>query len=382
MRLTVQQEDFRRGLDAAARAVPSRIVLPMTGNILLEAAGGKLKLTATDAETVFISYAVDAEVEEGGAFALPSRLLRDFVATLSDGRIALTLDAGSRRMGFSCTSDEAWIAGQPAEDFPPIPPADGETDIPFHRAVLRRSIGLVAFAASTDDANPALSGVHFDVRDGTLRLAAADGFRLAVSTFDLPAADSPARKAIVPARALGELARLLGEGAGMGSMTFNEAGTQALFDLGYARLGAQLVQASFPDYERLIPGASATRAEVGRKEFEDKARSASIFARDGSGAARIAAAPGEGGTFGRLSVSARGDPEGDGGSEGRIDALVEGAEAKVALNARYLLDVLRALDCQRAEIGIDSASSPVVVRPADGRDDDYVHVLMPMFVQW
>ena len=385
MRLTVRQEDFHRGLAAVVRAAPFPKSIPVTGNILLEASGGRLTLTATDAETLFIAYAVDAEVEEDGAIALPSRLLHDFIAEILPGRVNLALNKGSSRMSIACARNEASIKGRAAEEFPPLPPADGGTDIPFRRAVLRRSIGLVDFAAATDDTRPALSGVHFSIRGGTLRLAAADGFRLAVSTTDLPDADSPEREAVVPARALGELVRLLGEGggAGMGWMTFNEAATQVLFDLGHARLGAQLVQAPFPGYEQLIPDGPATLAEAGREEFEHHARSASIFARDGSGAVRLAAVPGGGGAIGRITVSAQGDPDGDGSgvSEGLIGAMVEGAEAKTALNARYLVDVLRKLDCGRVKIGIGFVSDPVAVRPAAG-GDDYVHVLMPMFVQW
>ena len=97
---------------------------------------------------------------------------------------------------------------------------------------------------------------------------------------------------------------------------------------------------------------------------------------------RLVASPGADGAPGQLTVTARSESGGDqGGSyEGRIDALVEGEEAKIAFNSRYLTEVLQALGSDRVTIETTSPSSPGVLRPVG--DDDYVHVVMPMFVQW
>ena len=112
-------------------------------------------------------------------------------------------------------------------------------------------------------------------------------------------------------------------------------------------------------------------------EFMREARIASIFARDGSGIVRLIASPGEDST-GRLTVTARAEEVGN--NEGEIDALVEGEEARIAFNSRYLIEVLGALDTDRVAIETSSPSSPGVIRPVG--NDDYVHVVMPMFVQW
>ena len=218
--------------------------------------------------------------------------------------------------------------------------------------------------------------MHFALRDGSLRLAAADGFRLAVNTIEV-GEDSADREAIVPARALNELARLLPEVREQISVTFNPAGTQVLFDLGHATLIAQLIQGTFPNYEQLIPSSHGTRTEVTVSEFMRETRIASIFARDGSGIVRLVATPGDGST-GRLTVTARAEEVGN--NEGEIDALVEGEEARIAFNSRYLIEVLGALDSDRVAIETSSPSSPGVIRPVP--DDGYVHVVMPMFVQW
>ena len=377
MRLTVQQEDLHRGLSAVSRAVPARSTLPITGNILLEAEGDRLTLSATDVETIVITYTVAAEVTEAGAITLPSRLLSDFVATLPPQPIELSLAERSRQVSLSCARNEASIGGQDAEDFPPIPSVDDSGSLELDADAIRRAISQVVFAAATDDSRPVLTGVHFAIRGDALKLAAADGFRLAVHSLEVPPGTSE-REAIVPARALGELARLLTEVADPITITFNAANTQVLVDLGHATLIAQLIQGTFPNYEQLIPSGHVTRTEIAVGEFMRETRIASIFARDGSGIVRLVASPGENGSPGRLLVTARAEEVGN--NEGEIDALVEGEEAKIAFNSRYLIEVLGALDSDRVAIETSSPSSPGVLRPVG--DEDYVHVVMPMFVQW
>ena len=377
MRLTVQQEDLHRGLSAVSRAVPARSTLPITGNILLEAEGDYLKLSATDVETIVITYTVPAVVTEAGAITLPSRLLSDFVATLPPQPIELSLADRSRQVSLSCARNEASIGGQDADDFPPIPPVESAGSLQLDAAAIRRAISQVVFAAATDDSRPVLTGVHFAIRGDALKLAAADGFRLAVHTLEVPP-DTAEREAIVPARALGELGRLLAEVDSPITITFNAANTQVLIDLGHATLIAQLIQGTFPNYEQLIPNGHATRTEIAVGEFMRETRIASIFARDGSGIVRLVANPGEGGAPGRLLVTARAEEVGN--NEGEIDALVEGEEAKIAFNSRYLIEVLGALDSDRVAVETSSPSSPGVLRPVG--DDAYVHVVMPMFVQW
>ena len=359
-----------------ARAVPTRSTLPITNNILLEADDDQLTLSATDAETIAITYRIASGITEPGTITLPSRLLSDFVATLPPQPIEISLAERSRQVSLSCARNEASIGGQAADEFPPIPPVEDGDTIQLDADALRHSINQVAFAAATDDSRPVLTGVHFALRDGSLRLAAADGFRLAVNTIEV-GEESADREAIVPARALNELARLLPEVSEQISVTFNPAGTQVLFDLGHATLIAQLIQGTFPNYEQLIPSGHATRTEVTVGEFMRETRIASIFARDGSGIVRLVASPGDGST-GRLTVTARAEEVGN--NEGEIDALVEGEEARIAFNSRYLIEVLGALDSDRVAIETSSPSSPGVLRPVP--DDGYVHVVMPMFVQW
>ncbi len=377
MRVACSQDDLHRGLSAVARAIPARTTLPITQHVLLEAQDGSITLSATDAETIAITYRISATIAEPGSITLPSRLLSDFVATLPPAEITMTLAERSRQVSLTCARNEASIGGMDPDDFPPIPPATDSDPVRVERDRLRRALSKVVFAAATDDSRPVLTGVHFAMSGTEIKLAAADGFRLSAHTLQL---ESPVteRNVIVPARSLSELTRLLGEASEEVTITFNAAATQVQFDLGHAKLMAQLIQGSFPNYQQLIPAAHTTRTEVGVAEFARETRIASIFARDGSGIVRLEATPGVDGAPGRLSISARADEVGN--NQGELDAVVEGDAAKVAFNSRYLSDVLGAIDAERVAIETTSPSSPGVFRPIG--DDNFVHVVMPMFVQW
>ena len=378
MRLSCEQEDLSRGLSAVSRAIPARTTLPITNHVLIEAADDSITLSATDAETIAITYTIKGDVLAPGSLTLPSRLLSEFVGSLPPSRIEMTLAERSRQAHLSCSRNEASIGGMDPEEFPPIPPASELPALRLPAADLRRGLNRVVFAAATDDARPVLTGVQMAIGGAKVVLAAADGFRLSVHTLEL-AEETEERTAIVPARALAELLRLLPEGGeAKVAVTFNASGRQAQFDIGHATLVAQLIEGTFPNYEQLIPPSHTTRTEVLLDEFIREARIASIFARDGSGIVRLIANEGEQGQPGRLLISARAEEIGT--NEGDIDGIVEGEEAKIAFNGRYLTDVLQAVGTERVALETSSPSSPGVFRPVG--DDSFVHVVMPMFVQW
>jgi DNA polymerase-3 subunit beta len=377
MKVLSLQENLSKGLGIVGRAVAVRSTLPITSHILLATDGGRLKLAATNLE-IALSCWIGAQVEEEGAITIPARLLIDFVNSLPNERIELTLGPRGRQVHVQCARNEATIGGMDADDFPPIPSVDGGGSIELDPQLLHKAITQVVFAAATDDSRPVLTGVDAVLEGDEFTLAAADGFRLAVHKLKLSKPVPERTEVIIPARALGELNRLLAEEEDTVEMTFNAARTQVLYRLKNVELVAQLVQGTFPNYGQLIPQSYTSKAVVEVSEFLRETRIASIFARDGSGIVRLQFAPGEELKPGRMTVSARAEEVGD--NQGEIDASVEGDEAKIAFNGKYLQEVLQVLNSGQVALETTSPSSPGVIRPLGV--ENYVHVVMPMFVQW
>jgi DNA polymerase-3 subunit beta len=351
--------------------------LPITQNILLSAEQSHLKLAATNLEMATTCW-IGAKIEQEGDITAPARLLIDFVNSLPNDLIEINLPAASRILELKSGHFQAHINGIDAADFPPIPQISDGLNTSIEASALREGITQVVFAAATEESRPVLTGINSEFDGDQLNLVAADGFRLAVHKTTLGSPVSEKTTVIIPARTLNELNRLLSEQEEPVEITINEQKSQALFRLKNAEIVSQLIQGSFPNYSQVIPQSYTTRAVVDINEFLRVTKMSSIFARDASGIVRLVITPGTELSPGKVTVSAQAEEVG--GNVGEIDALIDGEEAKIAFNVKYLSDVLSVLHQAQVALEVTTPSSPGTIRPIGV--DNYVHVVMPMFVQW
>jgi len=377
MKLSCTQENLNKGLNIVGRAVATRTTLPITNNVLLATDDGRLKLVATNLEMAITCW-LGAKIEEEGTITVPARLLTEFVSSLPNDTINVQLSPQTKTLGLKCARFEARISGVDAKDFPPIPSVDDGVKTTVEVEALRQGINKVVFAAATEESRPVLTGVSARFENESLVLAAADGFRLAVYELPITTAVSQKTEVIIPARTLAELNRLIADQEEPVDITLNPNKSQVLFRLQNINLVSQLIQGTFPNYSQLVPQSYTTRVIVNINDFLQATRTASIFARDGSGIVRLMVTPGGEASPGKLAVSARSEEIGD--DVGELDATVEGNESKIAFNGKYLTDVLNVLHESQVALEITNPSSPGLIRPVG--TDNYTHVIMPMFIQW
>ncbi len=375
MKLSCLQENLNRGLGIVGRAVAGRTTLPITQNILIATDDSRLRLSATNLEMA-ISCWIGAKVESEGAITVPARLLSEFVNSLPSDQVEVSLSGHTLQV--KSGRYVAHINGLDAGDFPPIPKVADGLATSIEAEALRQGIAMVAFAAATDETRPVLTGVQAEFEEDKLALAAADGFRLAVHHSAVISPVAEKTTVIIPARALNELGRFLADNEEPVEITVNQQKSQVLFKLKNIEMVSQLIQGTFPNYAQLIPASYETRSVVDVSEFLRATRMSSIFARDGSGIVRLVMTPGGEATPGKMAVMARAEEVGD--NEGEIDAMIDGNASKIAFNARYLTDVLGVIRQKEVALETTTPSSPGVIRPAG--TSNYVHVVMPMFVQW
>jgi DNA polymerase-3 subunit beta len=384
VKLSCLEENLNWGLGIVGRAVATRTTLPITNNILLETDQSRLKMVATNLEMA-ISCWIGAKVEEEGTITVPAKLLTEFISSLPKDKVEVSMAPKTKTLSVRCARYEARISGLDAKDFPPIPKVEDGIATSIEVEALRQAISHVVFAAASEESRPVLTGIDVKFDGSQMTLAAADGFRLAVYKLNTSKPVTEKTEVIIPAKTLAELNRLMGDqeepvevfisqkGSGAG-----HGGTQVLFKLKNIELVSQLIQGSFPQYEQLIPQSSTTKATVDVAEFLRATRTAAIFARDGTGIVRLMMVPGGELTPGKMTISARSEEIGD--DVGEIDAILTGGEAKIAFNGKYLTDVLSSLKEAQVSLETTSPSSPGVIKPVGS--DNYIHVVMPMFVQW
>lgn len=368
MKLSCLQENLSKGLSVVGRAVPSRTTMPILSNVLLATDGGQLKLAATNLELSIVHW-VGARVETDGEITVPARNFIDLVNSLPPDPVTLEMDVTRLVLALRCNAVAASFRGISADEFPLVPEADDTESVAAEAGELRQGLEQVTFAASNDDSHPVLTGVLLEFVSDALTLAAADGFRLSVRHVPLLQPVTHPFSVIVPARALGELLRILAGHEEPVAISTTARHNQIVFKLPDTVLNSRLIDGTFPDYRRIIPSSYRTRVVLGREEWLQACKRAAIFARDVANIVRLSITPGE------MVVSAASAEFGE-GSTG-LSATVEGEGLDIAFNVRFLIDVLGALEAPQVALELNAPTNPGVIK-AVGDEAAFTHVVMPM----
>jgi DNA polymerase-3 subunit beta len=378
MKISCLQENLAKGLSIVGRAVATRSTLPVLANILLESDEGRLRLAATNLE-VGVNCWIGARVEVEGSMTVPARLLTEFVNSLPPGHIDMELSERTQTLNLKCARYEANIKGIDASEFPDVPTANnigGQNNLYLEADAFRQMIEQVVFAAATDESRPILTGVLAQFHQGGLTLAAADGFRLSVTSANVGVDLDETTSAIIPARALAELNRISADQEDPIELIITPQRNQILFHLSNTDLVSQLIEGNFPDYTQIVPKGHTTRTIASTQELLKAVKVAFLFARDAANIIRFNIVPGSDLTPGQMIITGTSAEFGDNVSE--IDASVEGDEIEVAFNARYMIDALSVLGTPEVALETSTPSSPGVIRPVGGTD--FQCVIMPMHI--
>jgi len=368
VKLSVMQENLARGLSVVSRAVSTRSTLPVLANVLLKTEDGGLRLTTTNLEIGLI-YWVPGKIETDGATTVPAKLLTDLVMSLQGGdRIELETGPGET-LHLKSGRFESHIKGIDADEFPSIQATGERPTTRISQKELKRALEQTAFAAATDEARPILTGVLWRFEGENVTFAAADNYRIAVKT--IPILDPVGETSVViPARALNELVRILGDTDDPVDVVLAQGRNQVLFHLEGIDLVSRLIDGQFPNYQSVLPKAHTTRAILDREELLRAVRPAALIAHESANIVKLQiASNGESG----ITVSANAEI---GDHVGQVEATVEGDGTSIAFNAKYLADVLERVTADQFALELEGPLAPGVFKPIG--DDHYVHVVMPV----
>jgi DNA polymerase-3 subunit beta len=354
-------DELLHALGIVSRGVSTRTTVQILAGILLEAEEGTLRLAATDME-VSLRTAFEAKVESEGSVVVPGRLLLELARLLPAAEVSLEHKPEEAAVEIRCGSASYRLHTYNPEDFPRLPHTEG---IEFHevdRATLLDTVARVSRSASRDESRPVLTGVLMRFEPGKLVMAATDSYRLSVKETALEGS-LPELEAIVPARALGELARIAPEGEHV-SLGVHE--NQVVFGTGSAWLTTRRIDGQFPNYKQLVPETFEHEVGLPRDELLDVVRRVSVMAQRNS-PLRLRFADGE------LTVSAQTQDVG----EARESLPVSfGAEAlEIGFNAEFLRDGVESVVGDQLRLKLISPLRPAVLQ---GESDDFLYLIMPI----
>lgn len=380
MKLEILQENLSRGINTVGRILTNRPSMPILVNVLLKATAGQLEIIASNLETT-MTISVGAKVEKPGEFTVPGRTFLETVNGLPAEKIVLELTEGL--LTLSGGKFKGKLNGMPSAEFPKLleevagkkATASWELD----KNIFQKVIGRLVFCAATDDSRAVLTGVFFVSSASGLTLAAADGFRLSADKITTAKNNSEARF-IVPAKALNEISRILGEEKSSSEtqknfkLDFFEEKNEVVFTLEEVKIISRLIAGNFPDYEKIIPPNSVTQIITTTSELIKAVKLAAIFARDSANIVKLKIEKG------KLKISANAPQVGENESEVEIKIEKGGEEElAIAFNYRYLLDLLTSLGETELIMEFNGPlASGVFKIPGE---ENFLHLIMPVRVQ-
>lgn len=370
MKLSVTQENLHKALGTVGRVVSSRSSLPVLSNILLSTDTNRLRLSATNLE-IGVTCWIGCKVTQEGAVTSPARLLSEFVSNLPGGK--LDLSASETNLTITAPHYDSHINGISADEFPLIPEVKADPIVTLPAGIFREAIAEVVVAASPDENRPVLAGVYMYIDEEDLMLVATDSYRLAERRIPLGAAPAKPLEAIVPARTMQELARILSDNDGEVRMYLAE--NQVMFQLENIELVSRLIEGQFPNYKQIIPQEEKTVATLETSELARLTKMASLFARENAGSIRI-----EVQAEGEIRIMSSASQVGENTSSAECE--VSGDDGEISLNARYLSDALAVIKTKQISFAMSGKLNPCALRPLDEKDEaieeSYVHIIMPL----
>jgi DNA polymerase III subunit beta len=361
MKIVCQRDALSQKLGVVSRAVSTRASVQILSGVLLRAEAGRVHLAATDME-LSLRSSLEAQVDGEGAVVVPGRLLVDLVRLLPESEVTIEHRADESVLHVTCGPSNATLHTYAAEDFPRLPDLDTVGTFTVGRESMLETISRVARSASRDESRPVLTGILVRFEAGKLVMAATDSYRLSVKETELEG-EVPELEAIIPARALAELARIA-QGGDTIELGVHE--NQVVFAADDVWLTTRRIDGQFPNYKQLLPETFEHDVTLPRGELLDVVRRVGVMVQRTS-PIQLRFAPGE------LTVFARTQDVGE--AKESLPVQFSGDPLEIGFNAEFLREGIESLAADEVQLRLISPLRPAVI---EGGEDDPTYLIMPI----
>lgn len=372
MKVSLIADNLQKKILFVNHAISTRSQLPILLNFLIEARDGKLTISATDLE-IGIIIDVPAKIEQEGSITVPAKTLVELIGAISPSKI--TLETTREGLSLIGEKEEAVFQTTPSDEFPKLYEDKGKQILTLKKETLEKDFSKIVFAASPDSERPALSGVLIKEEKGGFLLVATDGYRLSLKRNALLNVKKTSAEdevsMLVPARVIRELIQMEKDAEEDAKVYEAKEKNQIIFSQNGTILIGRLIEAEFPNYEKIIPTDFSTKTIFEREGLQMAIKAGYVFARQTAGIIKL------GIQKNKILVSANAPSVGKNLIE--VEAKTTGEENEIAFNARYLLDFLSNSTSELASFEMNGPLNPGVFREVG--DPAFMHLIMPIRVQ-
>ena len=364
MKFSCEKHLLQAACVTASRAAASKSPIPALEGLLLQA-GSELCVTGYDLKKGIYTK-IAADVSEGGSIVVGARLFGEMMRRLPDGIVTVTVDA-NENIHVKCGKSEFNFIGINAEDYPEMPRVDGLNNISLPQKILKSMINQTIFAVSDNDIRPIYTGTLFDVQDDTLTLVSVDGYRLAKRCEKVDNGNLENCSFVVPGSALNDVERICADSDD--EISISVGAKHISFSIGDTVVVSRRLEGEFLNYKKSIPENFKFNIEIERSEFMSVIDRVSIIISDkNSSPVRFIF---NDGNIDCLCLTPIGKAEDVCSCEGNGEGL------EIGFNDRYLTDALKASGKDKLHICLNTASSPCIIKAADG-SENFTYMILPV----
>lgn len=367
MKFQINSTDFQKALSIVDKAIAVRSSLPVLENIYLQLTDTTLTLRGNDLE-LGIEYAIPIEtVMTPGEILIKSKTLLNIVSKLNNQ--SLTISVENNKVKITGTNVDFTIHGEPVTEYPSFPAIENGQTIDFSVSELRSLIQHTIFAVSFDETKKFLNGIFLDQQETQLSFVATDGYRLAQNKFSSSNSPTPFG-VIAPFKAVSELSKILQSVGEDDVIQMNITSAQIAFKLNTLSLVSRVIQGSFPDYNQVIPTNSQHLFNVSRTDLLAATERASLIASSSNNVVKLIFENNQ------LTVMASSAGLGDFKESLILKPGSHTQSARIALNVRLMMDVIKIIDTPEVSFLFNNELSPCQLIPKDSINFNYI--IMPI----
>ncbi|MBC8413812.1 MAG: DNA polymerase III subunit beta [Nitrospira sp.] len=366
MKLKIQREAIQNALQYIQGVVDKKTTMPILSHFLLQV-DDAASLMATDLD-IALKGPLEAEIIQKGGLCIPARKLFE-IAKEVEGELLLESQDNN---WIKVTSGKSTfkLMGLPASDFPALPEMSHTDEFAIDAGQLRSMIEKTVYATGDSDTRYTLNGLLLHLipskDDIELKIVGTDGHRLSAITTRVKGALSEEKKLILPKKAALELKKLI-EGSS-DSITVYIDKNHLFFSRDGFVLTSRLIEGTYPNYEQVIPKSNDKQVSVNKIALLKALKRTSLMSRERTNAIRLDLEPE------KITLISMNPDLGEAREE--ISAQYKGEEMSIGYNARYMMDILNAMDGESVLLELQEPLSPTLILESDNRN--YTCVVMPM----
>lgn len=363
MKLVFTKSNLSKAVNIVMKAVPTRTTMKILECILIDATTNSIKFTSNDME-LGIETIVEGDIIEKGKVAIDAKLFSEIVRKLPDNDITIETDSNFTST-ITCEKSKINIAGKSGEDFSYLPAIIKDKTITLSQFELKEIINQTIFSTAPNDNNKMMTGELFEVKEGTLKVVALDGHRIAIRNVKINNADE-AVKVVVPGKTLSEISKILSSDAdSVVNIYFTT--NHILFEFDDTIVVSRLIEGEYFKISQMLSNDYETKVTINKKDLLDSIDRANLLIKEGDKRPIIINI-----TDGSMEVKVA---SAIGSSNEDVDIIKEGKDIMIGFNPKFIMDALRVIEDESIDMYLVNPKAPCFIRDSD---EKYTYLILPV----